>query len=327
MTCSIMPRVGLHQGQLRRRIEFERDGLAEQALEHLGQVADHFAQVERLGLHDVLAAEHQQLAGQAGGALGGEVDRLGGIEQLGRQVGLGQQHPGVALDDGEHVVEVVRHAGGQLADGLHLLRLPQLRFQVQPLGDVLDVAMHHLAGGHRMERPGKGAALRIPFAGSARSGPSPGSCGQCPRRWAAASRADGPGRRSGELERGVIEIGDGAVAVSSMAGLGFNWAKAASFCNSLSARIRSTAIASTVASEKRKWISSSVKLRWRAVYAPSTPKACPCPAIATLMPLTTPWSASKRRAAEAGLLWQVLERHRLAGRQREPGFASAGPPE
>ena len=111
------------------------------ALEHLGQVADHLAQVERLGLHDVLAAEHEQLAGQAGGAFGGEVDRLGGIEQLGRQVGPGQQHARVALDHREHVVEIVRDAGGQLADGLHLLRLAQLGFQVQPVGDVFDVAV------------------------------------------------------------------------------------------------------------------------------------------------------------------------------------------
>ena len=151
--------VRLHQGQFGRRIEFERDGLAEHALEHLGQVADHLAQVERLGLHDVLAAEHEQLPGQARGAFGGKVDRLGAIQQLRRQVGPGQQHPGVALDHREHVVEIVRDAGGQLADGLHLLRLEQLGFQIKPVGDVFDVAVHHLAGGHWTERPEQGAAL------------------------------------------------------------------------------------------------------------------------------------------------------------------------
>ena len=44
---------------------------------------------------------------------------------------------GVALDDGEQVVEVVRDARGELADGLHLLRLPELVLEMQPLGDVL----------------------------------------------------------------------------------------------------------------------------------------------------------------------------------------------
>ena len=196
MTCSIMPVSACTQGKLGRRIEFERDGLAEHALEHLGQVADHRAQVERLGLHHVLAAEHEQLAGQAGGAFGGEVDRLGAIEQLGRQVGLGQHHPGVALDDREHVVEIVRDAGGQLADGLHLLRLAQLGFQIQPVGDVFDVAVHHLAGGHWMERPGQGATLEYGLQVQRALARRPGSCGRFPGRWAAASRADGPGRPS-----------------------------------------------------------------------------------------------------------------------------------
>ena len=46
-------------------------GFAEQELEHFQQVADYLAQVERLGLHHVLAAEHEQLTGQAGSAVGG----------------------------------------------------------------------------------------------------------------------------------------------------------------------------------------------------------------------------------------------------------------
>ena len=146
-------RVRLHERDFRRRMEFEADGLAQQALEHLATGADDLAQVERLGLHHVLAAEHQQLPGQAGGAFGGKVNRLGGIEQIRRQVGLGQQHARVALDHRQHVVEIVRDARGQLADGFHLLRLAQLGFQAQPVGNVLHVTMDHLAGRHGMKRP------------------------------------------------------------------------------------------------------------------------------------------------------------------------------
>ena len=39
------------------------------------------------------------------------------------------------------------------------------------------------------------------------------------------------------------------------------------------------------------------------MYAPRTPKACPCPAIATVIPLTTPWSAKSdepRKRVSAG---------------------------
>jgi len=32
-----------------------------------------------------------------------------------------------ALNDREHVIEVMRNTGGELADGFHLLRLTQLR--------------------------------------------------------------------------------------------------------------------------------------------------------------------------------------------------------
>ena len=63
--------IGLHQGEFGRGIEFERDRLAEQALEHFRQVADHLAQVQWLGLHHVLAAEHEQLTGETRSAVGG----------------------------------------------------------------------------------------------------------------------------------------------------------------------------------------------------------------------------------------------------------------
>ena len=38
-------------------------------------------------------------------------------------------------NDLQHIVEIVRHAAGQVADRLHLLRLSKLRFGVGPLGD------------------------------------------------------------------------------------------------------------------------------------------------------------------------------------------------
>ena len=41
-----------------------------------------------------------------------------------------------ALDDRQHVVEVVGDAARELADGFHLLRLPQLRFELPLAGDV-----------------------------------------------------------------------------------------------------------------------------------------------------------------------------------------------
>jgi hypothetical protein len=76
------------------------------------------------------------------------------------------QQFGVALNDGQDVVEIVRHAGGQLPHRLHFDRMTQLRLQIQPLGDVVAVAMHHPAAGHGNERPRDGAVLRWWFADS-----------------------------------------------------------------------------------------------------------------------------------------------------------------
>src|SRR5262249_4409144 len=53
------------------------------------------------------------------------------------------QHLSIAADHHDHIVEVVRYAAGQLAQGLHLLRLrklllgaPQSRLRLTALGDV-----------------------------------------------------------------------------------------------------------------------------------------------------------------------------------------------
>ena len=57
-------------------------------------------------------------------------------------VGVHQQQFGIAADDGEHVVEVVRHPAGELADGLHLLRLAQLLLELFAPGDVPHDGLH-----------------------------------------------------------------------------------------------------------------------------------------------------------------------------------------
>jgi hypothetical protein len=45
----------------------------------------------------------------------------------------------VAHDDGQHVVEVVRHAAGEPSQGLHLLPLPQLLLEAALVRDVAGV--------------------------------------------------------------------------------------------------------------------------------------------------------------------------------------------
>ena len=53
----------------------------------------------------------------------------------------------MTLNDGQNIVKVVRHAAGELANGLHLLRLPKLGFQQNPLGNIFGIAIDKPAVG------------------------------------------------------------------------------------------------------------------------------------------------------------------------------------
>ncbi len=73
-------------------------------------------------------------------AIGRRGDFLQRFLKAGRGGAFGQQQVGVPFDDRQDVIEIVRHTGGQLANGFHFLRLPELRFQVAAVRDVLHAA-------------------------------------------------------------------------------------------------------------------------------------------------------------------------------------------
>ena len=91
-----------------------------------------------LGLKHLPAAEGQQLGRQRGCAAPGVQDFLQiGVRGM-RRLELIQCQLGEAHDHRQQIVEVMSHAGRELSDGFHLLRLPGLLFDVPPFGDVLD---------------------------------------------------------------------------------------------------------------------------------------------------------------------------------------------
>ena len=125
--------------------------LADHPPQHFLEVFDQIVGVQHHGLEHLLAAEREQLPGEPGGPLRGfphfgnvRLQRAVGREILAHEIGVPE-------DRGQHVVEVVRDAARQAADGLHLLRLAQLLLEALALGDVLADA----------ERAG-GPALRVP---------------------------------------------------------------------------------------------------------------------------------------------------------------------
>ena len=103
--------------------DLERHLLADQPLEQHAEIAEHLAEVEHLRPQRLLARERQKLPHQSGGAVGVLLDLHDVLEgRIGRLVRV-QQEVGRHHDGGEHVVEIVGDAAGELADQFHLLLL------------------------------------------------------------------------------------------------------------------------------------------------------------------------------------------------------------
>jgi hypothetical protein len=126
-------------------IQHQLDVLAEQGTQHRSELADHFAEIERLLRDDLAPAECEKLARQARRPFGGgrdlgnlDLERVIGSEVAGEEVA----QPG---DRREHIVEIVRDGAGKASERLHLLRLAQLLLELVALTHVL----HQRDGVHR----------------------------------------------------------------------------------------------------------------------------------------------------------------------------------
>jgi hypothetical protein len=130
-------------------LRVEHDVLAQERTQQVEQVGDHEVEVEHLGLHHLLAAEGEQLARERAGPGGGLQNfrdlGLGGGRLFGQIV---VENLAITADGGEQVVEVVRHAAGEQAHGLHFLRLEQL------LLALLEGGFRAVAGVHGAENVG-----------------------------------------------------------------------------------------------------------------------------------------------------------------------------
>ncbi len=117
-----------HRSDRRVEGELELDVLADDASEQRGDTLDRRVQVDDLGLQHLTTAERQQLPGEVSGAppslpdLAQKLSGRGVSDQLEGELGA-------TVDDGQEVVEVMGDAPGQLAHGLKLLGLSELRLQ------------------------------------------------------------------------------------------------------------------------------------------------------------------------------------------------------
>ena len=131
-------RVDDDRPQLRREVERDLDILADGSAQQPSDPGDQLVDVDVLRPERLLPGEGEQAARQVGPTKR-RVERL--VRQL---VDIGiilfqiAQQIDIANDHAEHVVEIMRHAACQIADGLHLLSLMELRLQLGPL-DLLAV--------------------------------------------------------------------------------------------------------------------------------------------------------------------------------------------
>ena len=140
--------IGVRQRRPYIRLQVHRhlEALAERPVQEILDAADELVRVEGLRIERLAAREGEQAMRQGRRAV--RRSRRGVHEPL-RVVVFPRRQPAPedvhgADDAGQHIVEIVREAPGELADGLHFLRLPErllgrreLFLAPEPFGDVV----------------------------------------------------------------------------------------------------------------------------------------------------------------------------------------------
>lgn len=138
--------IDLDLPETRGGFEFDRDPLADRALEQLHDLADPVARIGEFGIERLAAREGKQAARQLRAAHRAADRAVDQLRHFGIDVRAVRQHVEIAHDDREIVVEIVRQPAGQPADRIHALGFAQLLLDLQPLGDVDNESLdgHHL---------------------------------------------------------------------------------------------------------------------------------------------------------------------------------------
>jgi hypothetical protein len=109
---------------------------ADQPPQELFYVSDDGIGVDDARLDELLTAKRQKLLGEFRGAARGVLDGFGAPVNGRVTAKFGLKQFGLSQDHAEQVIEIVRDAAGQPADGVHFLGLQELPFERSPFGDV-----------------------------------------------------------------------------------------------------------------------------------------------------------------------------------------------
>ncbi len=134
-----LTRIGEHERRARMAHLDQVDVLPDESSDESLHFVRDLVQVDDLRLEQLLPTEGQKLPSQGCGAIGGLLDRRHVLAALVIGGKLFSQHPRVAGNHSEKVVEIVGHTARQLPDGFHLLGLTELVLGLLPIGDIEDV--------------------------------------------------------------------------------------------------------------------------------------------------------------------------------------------
>src|SRR5205085_1867766 len=121
-----LTRIGLHFIHPTRHQEGQLDVFADQPSKHLLHAGDDLVEVHDTGLKQLATAEGEELSREVRCALACPLDLLEIREHWVSLPQVRREKRRVTDDDGKEVVEVMRDPTCKIADGLHLLRLPEL---------------------------------------------------------------------------------------------------------------------------------------------------------------------------------------------------------
>ncbi len=118
------------------KMAFDGNIFPEEAEERTLEIGDERVHLQHARIKRLSAAEGEKLPGQGGGAARGATDfgEMSSDVTLARE--LVEKEIAIAKNGGEEVVEVVRHAGGELAEGFHFLGAAKLIVQLPARRDV-----------------------------------------------------------------------------------------------------------------------------------------------------------------------------------------------
>jgi hypothetical protein len=105
--------VGKHRPNSFRNIHVETDGAAKAALQHLGDRTHRFAHLNKDRVDLLTARKGQKLPRQSGATLDNRLDGFGGGDGT-RVSGVPLDNVRIASDRHEKIVEIMRHAAGEL---------------------------------------------------------------------------------------------------------------------------------------------------------------------------------------------------------------------